>query len=118
MRSCEAPPVRKVAPGYERRLGIVKEGSPAERAPVPSLEPRELGDVLALELGELTDRSPERHDGSDGHVTGNAEELLDLRLLGHGQRGDGAAEALVASREQDVPREGVDRGAADDADPV
>jgi hypothetical protein len=45
-------------------------------------------------------------------VAGNAEERLDLRLLGGGQGGDGAAEAFVASGHEHVPRERIDRGAA------
>ena len=40
------------------------------------------------------------------------------RFLGDGHGGDGAPEPLVASRQQNVPHEGVDRGTRDDADPV
>src|SRR2546427_6719611 len=73
--------------------------------------------TLALELGQLLDRSAEGHDRGDRDVTGNPEQRLKLGLLGDRQRRDRSGEALVACGEEDVPHEGIDRRAADDADP-
>ena len=61
---------------------------------------------------------PERHHRRDGVLLRDAEQLLDLRLLGDRHRRDGAAEALAAGGEQHVPDQRVDRGAAHQADPV
>src|SRR6267378_4315381 len=87
----------------------------SQRLPAPALPHRELGDGLALELRQLAHGAAERHDRAHGNVPRNAEQRLNLWLLGSGEGGDGAREALVTRRHQYVPRERIDRCAAHDA---
>src|SRR5262249_6189120 len=90
----------------------------AERRAAPALEHRELRHRLSPEPCDPLDGAPERHERRDGDVARNAEQRLELRLLRDRERGDGAGEAFAARGEQDVPGEGIDRRAADDADAV
>src|SRR5438034_4876521 len=89
-----------------------------QRPAAPALQRRELRHRLALELRERPQRAPERHDGGHGDVAREAEQLLDFRFLGHGQRRDRPAVAFVARGHEDVPGERVNRGAADHADAI
>src|SRR4030095_15022292 len=87
-----APPVMR-ATLLARRLTTDRSRATAtERRAAPALERRELRHRLALELGELLHGPAQRHDGGDGHVLGNVEQLLDLRLLGHRPRGEWGGE--------------------------
>src|SRR3990172_2085101 len=79
----------------------------------PAFEHRELRDRLALEPREWPHRPTERHDSAHRAVPRDTQELLHLRLLGHRQGGDSSAKAFMARRQQDVPREGIDRRPAD-----
>src|SRR5947199_191413 len=98
--------------------GAIRARVSRERRAAAALAHRELAHRLALELRELFDRTAEGHHGRHGHVRGQAEQLLELRLLGDGEGGDGAGEAARARREQDVPGKRVDRRATDDAGAV
>src|SRR6266446_1637388 len=88
--------------------------SRSQRRPAPALPHRELGNGLARELRQLAHGAPERHDCAHSDVPRNAEQRLYLRLLGGGERGHGAPEALVARRHEHVPCKRVDRRAAHD----
>src|SRR4029453_12435625 len=98
-----APPVMR-ATLLARRLTTDRSRATAtERRAPPALERRDLRHPLAFELVELLHGPAQRHDGGDGHVLGNVEQLLDLRLLGHRQRGDGAGETPLARAHRGVP---------------
>jgi len=55
----------------------------AVRGAAPALAHGELRDGLAREPRERLDRPSERHGRADRDVPGNAQELLELRFLGH-----------------------------------
>src|SRR5207302_7962819 len=109
-----APPVTS-ATFFASRFTAGASAAGGERGAAPALEHRELVDRLALQLRQRLHGTTERHDGGDRDVGRDAEQRLDLGLLGDGQRGDGAAETLLAGGQQDVPGERIDRRAADDA---
>src|SRR5438067_1979597 len=75
----------------------------------------ELGDVGALQTGELLRRMPESEQCGDGVVRRQMQHLARRWLLAGEHRREDTAEADVARREQDVVHEGIDGRAADDA---
>src|SRR3990172_895236 len=110
-----APRLADVKSG-EGWSGVCRRLLACQRRSAPALEHRELGDCLACELRKSLRGLAERHDRRDGDMAGNAQKLLQLRLLRHCLRRDGSAVPFVTGGQQDVPRERIDRPSADDAD--
>jgi hypothetical protein len=74
---------------------------------------------VAPQLGGPPPRGvPEREHGGDDDGLGQVEELAQLGLLADGDGRHDAPEADVVGREQEAPRERVDRRAADQRVPV
>jgi hypothetical protein len=93
-------------------LYSVRRPGLSQRRAVPALQHRERGHVQPFQARQLPDRLAERQHGAHRAVLRYAEQGLDSRLLGDGDGRNGAAEAFVARGQQDVPDQGIDRGAA------